>query len=341
MWLIPLAEAADAAALTADIDPAELERTIRALSNVDAVDGRPIASRSVHHPDLARAATWLGDELAAAGLAVRTEPFEVTGQGDVDPTYNLIAEIPGADAGPWILLGAHYDSTASLDAEWDPATDPAPGADDDAAGVAAALEIARRCAAYPPGFRKPIRFVLFSAEEVGLQGSYVHAASLDVEIEAMLQLDPIGYNPGADGTLWHTYDEGSGDLSEEFLAFSASYSGNLVLNRIDEDLIGGDARSDHFPFWEVGVPALHFGSFPLAPTYHTMDDTIAVVDPVYARDVAALVGAWVAHLAEPLDPPEVGGGCGCRSGGSSGWAALAAASLSFRCRRVRPTNRAS
>lgn len=320
----------DPSALVSELDDRAIDATIRTLSgDIPAADG-PILSRDIHHPDILRAGAWLQDRLQAIdGLAVRPEPFAITGEGTLaGPLYNIIADLPGPEGAPYIVVGAHYDSIASLDPGWtDPAADPAPGAEDDASGDAAILAIAEALAAWEPGYQHPIRFVLFSAEEEGLLGSQAHVEGLTDEVAAMIELDSIGTNAGASGLLWYTYDDQSADLADQFGVFAATTGTPLVPNAVDADLIGGDARSDHWPFWEAGIPALHLASFPLSPDYHTMGDLADTVDPVYTRDVAALTGAWVADLAGPNEAvaePDPRG-CGCEGAAGSPLAALVAA----------------
>jgi leucyl aminopeptidase len=313
----------DPYAITADVDAADIDATVRILSGDIALDDGPIVSRNLHHPDILRAGAWLQAELGAIDrLSVRTEPFRVSGQGVVyEPVYNVIADLPGTEDLPYIVIGAHYDSIASFDEDWtDPSTQPAPGADDDGSGVAAVVAIARALAAYEPGYRHPIRFVLFSGEEEGLLGSFAHVETLADPVDAMIQLDSIGYKAGNDELLWYTYDEQSAALATTFGLFAAGTGTPLVLHDIDAGLIGGDARSDHYPFWQAGIPAVHMAAFPLSPDYHTMNDVADTIDPVYTRDVAALAGAWVANLAEP-NPAVVAeepGGCGCNGAGAKG-----------------------
>ena len=294
------------------------------LSGADAPAGEEaFRSRHIAHPDHRRARAWLREALEEAiGEAgtVREEPFAYGGYADL---ANLVADLPGADpdAG-WVLVSAHLDSIASFDDGWvEPAWDPAPGADDDASGCAAVLEIGRALAA---GTRAAgVRLVLFDAEEEGLQGASAHAASLGIPIERMYQLDPVGFDP--DGLLWVVYDPRWPEVAEELQASGLS---GLRVEIVDRGLIGGDERSDHAPFWAEGVPAVHLASFPQPPTYHTMGDTMDNVSPAYTREVAGLVLAEVAALsgAELPDVVEAPGpgGCGCASGArpAAGWLAL-------------------
>merc|ERR1719258_252752 len=77
---------------------------------------------------------------------------------------NLISQIPGSSGDRYVLVGAHYDSI--------PRTGNAPGAEDNASGVATLLSIAKLLKAKGTPNRS-IKFVMFTAEEEGLLGSEV------------------------------------------------------------------------------------------------------------------------------------------------------------------------
>ena len=317
------------------VDADRLRSHLRALTGHDPVtDGDDevlLRTRNIHHPNHAVAGAWIAARFAAIpGMSVNRELFITP---TTDDTFNVVARLVGDDpALPIVVVGAHYDSIASATEGWDEATDPAPGADDDASGVAALLEVARVLAAHPGGTRRTVAFVAFSAEEYGLLGSRYHVASLRElreEVELMLSLDPIGYDPGGSSAVWVVHDERWPEPADRSEALAAAQGGRLTVTTIDADLIGGDARSDHFPFWEAGHPALHIASFPQPPTYHTVGDDLDVVDPAFHFEVTALVTALVAETAELLEPPEDEGGCGAHVAAASaapgaGWAALLA-----------------
>jgi hypothetical protein len=115
------------------------------------------------------------------------------------PAQNVVAMLPGTDAalrGEFIVIGAHYDhlGRSPLDA-MDPEAKDAirHGADDNASGTAAVLELARRFHAHPA--RRPILFVNFSAEELGDLGSeyFVEHSPVPLDsIDAMLNFDMVG-----------------------------------------------------------------------------------------------------------------------------------------------------
>jgi aminopeptidase YwaD len=110
------------------------------------------------------------------------EPFSFHCQTGVHE--NLILKLPGQvpQADP-ILVGAHYDAVPG-----------SPGADDNASGVAALLELARVLAAHPA--YHPIHLVAFDLEEFGLLGSLAYAAELrshHQSLRLMLSLEMLGY----------------------------------------------------------------------------------------------------------------------------------------------------
>ena len=146
----------------------------------------PLAPRDVNHPDnLDKAAGWIAGEMRAAGIRVEVQTYTVDGR-----TYrNVIGVQQGSD--PFrgaLVVGAHYDSM-----------DGVPGADDNASGVAALLELVRTL---PYRFPKRNRyFVAFCTEEVPHfrsedMGSYRFAERLRREgelVDLMIALDGIGY----------------------------------------------------------------------------------------------------------------------------------------------------
>jgi hypothetical protein len=292
--------------------------------------GIAVRSRSIHHPDLALAEDHVLTTLGALpGLEVHTEDVEaVTALDGVPVTVsglrNIIADLPGTDpALGTLVVSAHLDSTAKAEAGWDATTDPAPGADDDASGVAAVLGLAAAFASWEPGFLRSVRFVLFTAEEVGLQGSFAYVDALGAageDIDMVLQLDPIGYNGAGQDRLWFAYDP-RWDDSVALVSEAADARGTwLEVQGVNRELLGSQAeRSDHFPFWEAGIKALHFGAFPPPPDYHRTTDTLAVVDAAFLTEVSGVLLQLMAAQASPLavaDDPVCDGACCCASAGS-------------------------
>lgn len=285
-------------------------------------DGVVIKSRHIHHADNAAAVTTLVADLERIGagrFAVHRHRFTHEGR----PLENVEAELPGSGLDGVVLVTAHMDSTGARQAGYRPALDPAPGADDDASGVAGVLAAADAIGALDATLRVPrrtVRFVLFNAEEHGLVGSMAYArdqAVLGTPIVAVLQMDMIGYDVLPERTF---------ELHAGFTPSPAVEARSLTLAQMIAELVpqvspalpapqiypaGGESdpaerRSDHYSFQLQGYPAClasedlfagpGSGAPPaeMNPKYHLPTD--AVINAGYAADITRLVtaAAWVA-----------------------------------------------
>lgn len=105
------------------------------------------------------------------------------GSSQAGPSQARPSQARPSQAGPFVLIGAHYDAVHG-----------SPGADDNATGVAALLELARVFAAEPAPL--PLRLVAFDAEEYGRLGSQVSAQLIAEEgedLRLMISLEMLGY----------------------------------------------------------------------------------------------------------------------------------------------------
>ncbi|MBX2999475.1 MAG: M20/M25/M40 family metallo-hydrolase, partial [Caldilineaceae bacterium] len=166
---------------------------------------------------------------------------------------NVIADIPGVDNPQRIwVIGGHFDTNSEI-----PYTS-APGADDNATGVAATMRIAEILKAYK--FRDTIRFVYFSGEEQGQWGSKHYAASLrqaGAQIAGYINLDMIGYDGNDDRVVeLHTGSESSNPnsnaLAIQFINASSRYGQGLKFERKTDS---ASRFSDHSPFWDNNYAA--------------------------------------------------------------------------------------
>jgi bacterial leucyl aminopeptidase len=283
-------------------------------------DGTVITSRHIQHPDNAAAVATLVADLEAIGggrFVVRRHSFRHEGLH----LENVEAEFPGSGLDGIVLVTAHMDSTAARGADYDPAVDPAPGADDDGSGVAAVLAAADAIQALDAALgvpRRAVRFVLFNAEEHGLVGSLAYArdqALLGTPIVSVLQMDMIGWDALPERTFeLHAGFSGSPTVQERSLALARTVA-ELVphvspalpapqLYPHDGEVDPGEARSDHSSFQFNGFTAilasedLFAGPGPGAPPaemnpqYHMPTDTS--INAGYAADITRLVtaAAW-------------------------------------------------
>ncbi|MGD6796070.1 M28 family peptidase [Metabacillus indicus] len=225
-----------------------------------------------------------------------TSTIKVSGSGYVEKTsYNVIAKLKphkNKDNGQVVMVGAHHDSVRG-----------GPGANDDASGVSAVLELARVMANMPTDTE--LRFVTFGAEEKGLLGSYHYAGTLSDQeadrIVAHFQMDMIGSkdaggdNP-AGGLIMYTIDGKKNLVTDLGASAGARTAAAEVIP------YGKLGRSDHQPFHELGIPAALFIHSPVEEWYHTPADTIDKIDKNKLQETAEIVGASVYQIARPDTP---------------------------------------
>ncbi len=272
-----------------------LEDHVRALAGA-------IGERNLfRYPALIRAAEYIEASFVSAGLEPVSQAYRVQGKA----VRNIEVEIPGVDADAGIVVvGAHYDSVHG-----------SPGANDNATGVAAVLELAR--AFQSRELRRTLRLVAFVNEEppfsyTDAMGSvrYAERASERREkIEAMLSLETIGYYTDAPGSQRYPFplslfysDTGNfigfvGNLKSKALVRRAVGSFRTHAGFPSEGLaapgwITGVGWSDHWSFWRAGYPALMVTDTALFryQEYHTSADRPDVVQyPRFSRVVDGLV----------------------------------------------------
>lgn len=207
--------------------------------------------------------------------------------------YNVIATLDGTVFPDSVcIVGAHYDDNLNTG---DPFS-VAPGANDNASGVAAALELARVIRKHNFSPKNRIEFIAFGAEELGLYGSKAYAAQANrssENIKMMLNNDMIAFEPGTDPSAWNVvikdYDN-SHDLRQEAekmcLKFtSLSYTNDNTYNQ----------QSDSYPFFTEGFKALFFFSDTMDPGYHSLNDLSANCNFGYCREIVKISCALLVY----------------------------------------------
>lgn len=307
-------------AVFAEITPAVIQSFLERYSGVKPLDADgEINSRHIFSQDNSRAAQVLADDLENTSeneLHVGIHQFVHEGR----ILDNIEAELRG-ETDELVLITAHLDSTATFSSgTYNPEDDPAPGADDDASGIAAVLAAAQAIKKMSDS-KKPkrsMRFVLFNAEEHGLVGSKAYArkqAMLKAPIVAVYQMDMIGYNkvPPRSWEIHAGYrsstevENRSVILAERIKNLQGQVSVNLEIPQIYTNPDPAAGRSDHASFQERGYAACviseDFFAGPTLtspdqepnPNYHRKSDILDNVDVDYAADIARVVAAaaWV------------------------------------------------
>lgn len=260
----------------------EAARLLR--THIDTL-ARTIGERNLwKHAALEDAAAYISGVLQAQGYRVSRQSYDV----HRIRVSNIEAIAPAAtDASEAVVVGAHYDTVTGC-----------PGANDNATGVAAMLELARRLAGRSS--RRALRFVAFVNEEppffqTGSMGSVVYANAARARgdrIAAMIALETMGYysdEPGSQqypGTMRLLFPD-KGD----FIGFVANVGSARLLLRARRAFrarsafplqsaalpaaVPGVGWSDHWAFWQAGYRAMMVtDTAPYRyPWYHTAEDT--------------------------------------------------------------------
>jgi len=270
--------------------------------HVTELAGR-VGERNVWRPEaMAAAAGYIRKTLEDTGYEVNSQSFISRGL----TVNNLEAVLPGHGAADEIIvIGAHYDAVAG-----------SPGADDNASGVAALLELARLLAGTT--LPRTVRFVAFANEEAPFfygdeMGSKLYAARAHAQgerIEAMLSLETMGYFTDQPGSQRYPFpfsylypDTGN------FIGFVGNFSSRPLVRQAvgafrattafpSEGVAApsgmeGIHWSDHWSFWQAGYPAIMVtDTAPFRyPHYHDESDTPEQLD--YAG-LARVTGGLVA-----------------------------------------------
>ncbi len=250
------------------VDEVDRDRWFGVLEHLATYD------RSSRHADIANARDWLLTKFGSLGLQTSSYAFPMSGTVSV-PQVNVIGTLTGTTLpDEWIIVGAHYDSIQSNAAS----ATAAPGAEDNASGCAAVVEMAEVFTRFPP--QRTMLFTCFSGEEQNLIGStrWVEDALRPgghlPKIKLALIMDMIGYS--TDSQL-DVLLETSSALSSVFPPFQgavADYASELVPHTSTSPF-----GSDHMPFINRSVPSLLVieYDYDAYPGYHRTNDVPATI----------------------------------------------------------------
>lgn len=266
-----------------DSAPEDMFSATRAMATL----GRLIGD-DVPHPVGSAAAVSLRErlvaEFAAIGLAAEVQPGFACGprSASCGRVWNVVAALPGAREAPALLVSAHHDSVAS-----------GPGAGDDGAGVASALEVARALKAGPP-LARPVVFVLVDGEEAGLLGAqaFVDAHPLAATIGCAINLDAGGTRGVT--SLTRTTADNSGLIATVAGAVPRPHGASVIgavygLTPYDTDFT---------VYKNAGWPVLDFGFGEDKAHYHTPLDRVDRLDPASVQHLGDTALAAIRGLAQ-------------------------------------------
>jgi hypothetical protein len=228
---------------------------------------------------------YIAKQFASIGFNPKYQSYDIEG----DEYANIIIDIPSSVKGaPVLIVGAHYDSVEN-----------SPGANDNASGVAALIEIGRYFSIKQP-VHNHLRLIAFANEEPPFfhtdeMGSLIYAKSLsdkDETVLGMISLETIGYYTDAKGSQKYPqlFDLLYSDQGN-FLSFVGNFqSRNLLTSSIalfrkqstvpsqgvvSPAFVPGVGWSDHWSFWKVGLNAIMVTDTALYRYrhYHETSDT--------------------------------------------------------------------
>ncbi len=260
----------------------------------------------------ADAATWLKNQWTTIA----------SGRSDVSVAFynhswlqpSVIATIQGTTLpNEVVVIGGHLDSINQSSS-----TGAAPGADDDASGVASLTEVFR--AAMAKGYKpaRTVKFMAYAAEEVGLNGSSAIAnwhKTNGVNVVGVLQLDMTNYKGSS-------YDFGmvTDNTNSALNNFTISLMGEYLPGTTYTNINCGYACSDHASWNSAGFPATMPFEATMStsnPKIHTTGDTLTYMGGTASNSVkfAKLGVAFLGELAKGATtgntPPPTDGGGGC------------------------------
>jgi len=340
------------AAMVAEISAEKIEQHVRTLAGFHTRHN--LSTQADPSVGIGAAWNWIKAEMeknipASEGrLEVKFEEYTVGGKGQriARPVIlkNVVATLRGTDSSNdrKIIISAHLDSRVQLDND---STSYAPGADDDASGIAAILELVKIMSSRK--FPATIVFMALSGEEHGLYGAR-HMADLakkeNWNIIAMLNNDMIGNSTSSETMLndnmrvrvfsegvpafetermaaLRKYTSGENDGKARQLARYIKEVGERYVDQLSVTLVFRNDRfgrgGDHSPFCEQGFTAVRICEFnenydrthkiPAVVNGKQEGDLPEYVDYEYVRKIAGMNLSVMANLAlAPGEPVNCG-----------------------------------
>jgi peptidase M28-like protein len=293
----------------APLTPAQAVLRTRIERHVRALAGEIGVRSDDEYANVQRAAAYIESELRSLGFTVVSQEFTAGGRGRT--YHNIEATLSGTTRRQEVVVfGAHYDTAED-----------APGADDNASGVAGVLELARIFARTPQA--RTVRFVFFPNEEppwfptanMGSRHYATAARARNDQIVAMLSIESIGYYDTEPGTQRYPFPLNLAypDVGD-FIGFVSNLKSRALLHRAIAAFrahatlptlgaaapawVPGVWWSDHWAFWLEGYPAIMISdTAPYRnPFYHTPQDTPDKLD--YDRTARVVDG--LTHVLRAL-----------------------------------------
>lgn len=251
-------------------------------------------TRHTKSPYINQVADWIKSRFTQMGYTDILDQHFTREDTDL---RNIIAKKKGSGiTEEAILICAHFDCRME---ELSDAVTKAPGADDNASGMAAMLELARIIAGV--NVVEDVYFAAFSGEEQGFWGATACSQYIKdkcINLQQVINLDMIGYAP--DGkSIYVEQDMGneveSNDKPSQLFAAKMAQMGADYTDLSVS--LGGIYESDYMPFEARGYVCVGAYEGEENPFYHSINDTVEYVNISFVAKVAKMVLATVCHEA--------------------------------------------
>jgi hypothetical protein len=283
---------------------AETEISASAVKEkLDYLASNELKGRATGSEGIEKAAQFIENNFREAGLQPYFESFRDSFEVKELTGYNVIGYLEGKDEKlkkEFIILGAHYDHIGLgkiVDGD-----SIANGANDNAAGTVAVMELAKHFGEARSNGRS-LLFILFSAEEMGLVGAREIASRLkkeNINLYTMVNFEMIGVPMKGKDYLGYLTGFEISNMGEKF----NEYSGEKVLGFLPEaKQFKLFQRSDNYPFYEeFQIPAQTISTFDFTnyDYYHHVGDE---ADKMDVEHMANLIEAVIPALTKMANTP--------------------------------------
>lgn len=242
----------------------------------DELEGRKTGTIGIE-----KAAKYITNQFKEAGILPFFEDYKDEFLAKTEQAYNIVGWVEGNDPNlkdEYILIGAHYDHIGSTEEVNGDTL--ANGANDDASGTTAVIELAKYFAKEKSNGRSII-FALFSAEEMGLLGSKHLAQKLktqNLNLYSVFNIEMIGVPMVNKDYLVYLTGYELSNMAEKFNTYSQENIMGFLPQAKEYNLF---KRSDNYSFYtEFGVPSQTISTFDFTnyEYYHHVDDEVENMD---------------------------------------------------------------
>lgn len=278
------------------------------LENTKFLSTDELKGRKTGSEENAKARAYILDQFKSIGLETQYPDFQQKFQfknrrenRTYEDAVNVVGFIAGNSSKKLIVITAHYDhvGVGKPNTTGDSIYN---GADDNASGTAALIELARYFKANRP--EHSMIFAALDGEEMGLQGAKALVKDFPFPLEQIvlnINMDMISRNEKGELYASGTYYN---PILKTILEKAAEGSTPKLLFGHDEPNTGSDnwtQSSDHGPFFSANVPHIYFGVED-HPDYHQPSDSFENIDPVfYVNAVNLILKCTLALDAELLN----------------------------------------